>query len=281
MLSTVTTILSLILMFLSLMLNSFGIFVLNKQYKGKNNAQKIILINLSTIEIVKMIQDICVVIIYQYFGMIYEDYMVYFELMEIGTLSIIFLSMILISVDRFLCITLGIKYKAIVTKRNVKLTVVMIWVIGVSTSVPFFFTNDRSNIKYIYYTATGAFFVVLSVIAYATVAFSIRSRTRSKRSRPISVFRKSYIVPFGIITTFVLFNVIPDTVEVLVVHYNRPFDSTTYEAVFCFYIIGYIADPLIYIFLNAETRAAARSTIDRFLRQKERGVSPAAIFSHT
>lgn len=281
MLSTVTTILSLILMFLSLMLNSFGIFVLNKQYKGKNNAQKIILINLSTIEIVKMIQDICVVIIYQYFGMIYENYMVYFELMEIGTLSIIFLSMILISVDRFLCITLGIKYKAIVTKRNVKLTVVMIWVIGVSTSVPFFFTNDRSNIKYIYYTATGAFFVVLSVIAYATVAFSIRSRTRSKRSRPISVFRKSYIVPFGIITTFVLFNVIPDTVEVLVVHYNRPFDSTTYEAVFCFYIIGYIADPLIYIFLNAETRAAARSTIDRFLRQKERGVSPAAIFSHT
>ncbi|XP_057311544.1 alpha-2C adrenergic receptor-like [Hydractinia symbiolongicarpus] len=228
-----------------------------------------------------MIQDICVVIIYQYFGMIYENYMVYFELMEIGTLSIIFLSMILISVDRFLCITLGIKYKAIVTKRNVKLTVVLIWVIGVITSVPFFFTNDRSNIKYIYYTATGAFFVVLSVIAYATVAFSIRSRTRSKRSKPISVFRKSYIVPFGIITTFVLFNVIPDTVEVLVVHYNRPFDSTTYEAVFCFYIIGYIADPLIYIFLNAETRAAARSTIDRFLRKKERGVSPATIFSHT
>ncbi|XP_057311489.1 alpha-2C adrenergic receptor-like [Hydractinia symbiolongicarpus] len=275
MLSTTTIVLSLMLMISSILLNSLGIFVLNKQRKRRSNIQKLILINLSRIEIVKMTQDICVVIIYQYFGMIYENYMVYFELMEIGTLSIIFLSMILISVDRFLCITLGIKYKAIVTKRNVKFSLVLIWIIGVSTSIPFLFAKERSHIKYIYYATFDALFVVFSVIAYAKIAFSIRSRTKRKRSKPIGVFRKLYIVPFGIITTFVLFNVIPDTVEVLVVHYNRPFDSTTYEAVFCFYIIGYIADPLIYIFLNAETRAIVQNI---FSNNRRRNAFPATSF---
>ncbi|XP_057311537.1 proteinase-activated receptor 1-like [Hydractinia symbiolongicarpus] len=269
---------SLILMFLSLMLNSFGIFVLNMQHKRKSSTQKLILINLSTIEIVKMIQDICVLIIFQYFGMVYESCMIYFELIEIGLLSIIFLSMILISADRFLCITLGVKYKAIVTRRKVKFTVVMIWIIGVISTIPFLFAKKRSHFKYIYYAAFGTLFVIVSVITYATIAYYMRSRTRNALAiQSGKGFRKSYIVPFGIITTFVLFNVIPDAAEVLVVHYNRPLDSTTYEAVFCFYIIGYIADPLIYIFLNAETRATARSFIYTLFRFEERDVSPPTI----
>ncbi|XP_057311538.1 proteinase-activated receptor 1-like [Hydractinia symbiolongicarpus] len=207
-----------------------------------------------------MIQDICVLIIYQYFGKVYESCTIYFELIEIVMLSIIFLSMILISADRFLCITLGVKYKAIVTRKKVKFTVVMIWIIGVISTIPFLFEKKRSHIKYIYYATFGALFVVKSVITYATIAYYMCSRTRNAlsiqpgkgniQSKPVSVFKKSYIVPCAIITTFVLFNVIPD-----VVCYNRSFDSTTYEAVLYFYATGYITDPLIYIFLNAETRA--------------------------
>ncbi|XP_057311539.1 proteinase-activated receptor 1-like [Hydractinia symbiolongicarpus] len=223
-----------------------------------------------------MIQDICVLIIYQYFGKVYESCIIYFELIEIGLLSIIFLSMILISADRFLCITLGVKYKAIVTRKKLQFTVVMIWIINVISTIPFLFSKKRSYFKYIYYAAFGTLFVIVSVIIYARVALSIHLRTKrmlsiqsgrgSIRSKPIGVFRKLYVVPFGIITTFVLFNVIPDTLEVL--HYNRPFDSTTYEAVFCFYIIGYIADPLIYIFLNAETKATARKFMYTFFFER-------------
>ena len=155
------------LMAISLFLNVLGIYCLHKQVVKTN--VNIILMNLSLVETLKVISDMITVTVYQFFPSVYEKRMMYFELLEIGLLSVLFLTMILISLDRLLIVLLHIKYKRIITKSVIQKVILFIWLLGVLSTLPFVFVRNRTISKYFFMFHMALLFVIISVVTYTTI----------------------------------------------------------------------------------------------------------------
>ena len=60
------------------------------------------------------------------------------------------------------------------------------------------------------------------------------------------------MIPSFIITTFIIFNAIPDFI------FNFHYNDATYHVTACLWTIGIVTDPIIYIFLNKKSRRIAK-----------------------
>lgn len=99
-----------IIMVLSLLLNSLGIYCLRRHKRG-NTKQALLLGSISCIEIIIMAYNLASFTIYITDPNLYELHSSYLESVEISMSTIMFDSLILISVDRLLCNILHIRYK--------------------------------------------------------------------------------------------------------------------------------------------------------------------------
>ena len=97
------------LMFISLLLNTLGMYCLYKE-SGGIKKQRLLLINLSLIEIIKAVYDYIPLTTYHYAEKWYNLHNPMFDMMEMILMTIIYESYLLISFERLSCVIMEIKY---------------------------------------------------------------------------------------------------------------------------------------------------------------------------
>ena len=245
-----------IMMVLSMLLNILGIYCLHKQ-KGGNIKQRLLLGNLSLIEIVKMVYDFIPLTTYFCFEKWYNLHHMYFDTIEISMTTIILASIILISADRVMCILLHVKYDYYITMRLIKRTLVISWVISLACGpVMYVFTSKDEYMKIYYYMTLEIIVLIFGVITYVyigKIVLEINSRVSSMadNSGGFRKLRKMFLTPSLILGSFILFNVIPDLITIF------HFSDISYNVTICLWVLNFNIDPIIYIFANKKSRSIA------------------------
>ena len=175
------------------------------------------------------------------------------------------LSMIFISFDRLLCSILHVKYDYYITSKRVKKVIFAIWVISILMIIPYIFRIQCFNgICYHHMPLLlGGVFIIVSLCAYGSIVHVILRGRKEFDSTQHSIKRnlKMYTVPCSIIASFVIFYQIPLVVHFFVVEVYFNFSELNLNLVHSFYMVGFLADPFIYIFLDEKVRKFAISTI--------------------
>ena len=256
-----------ILSFLGIILHVFGIYLLRK-VKRRNNNHNILITNLSIAEILLMLFFTTFRTIKYYDKGFYIGIAI--SLSIYAWISIAFhLSMILISFDRFLCSLLHVKYDYYITSKRVKKVIFAIWVISFFLMIiPYMFRIHCFNGICYYHLPLllGGVFIIVSICAYGSIVHVIlRGRKefvhQTKAKRSIKRNLKMYTVPCSIIASFVIFYQIPLLVQMVAIKSHFNFSELTINLVHSCYMVGYLVDPFIYIFLDGKVRKVAISTI--------------------
>ena len=166
--------------------------------------------------------------------------------------------MSLLTMDRFLAFYLNIRYKVYVTSTKlIKLiigtvtafliTTIMFSVLVVTRKVtmqrldniilPLFLMID---VAYMFLTA-GTYVYIFKLYRQHSRMRKINQCTRSKDQFKL-------LVPSLIIVTFIAFNITPNLLRGAVTYGILSFNEIYFSLSFMFYIIGWLMDPLIYIF---------------------------------
>ena len=244
------------LMFISIILNVFGIYCLRKQ-KGGNVNQRMLLQNLSFIEITKMTYDYIPMTLYHFHNDWYKSHFAYLDIIEINLTTILFSSVLLISMDRFACVLLRVRYNHYIKEPLVRDILVTTWVAGFTSGL--FMWALASSIEYAkvyYYMTFDVIIIIWSGITYLTMIKFLRKR--NERFRQLAgngnghmKCLRMFLVPSVIITSFILFNAIPDIIMA------NDVTEVTYHVTSYLWTLGFVTDPLIYIFLNKKSRRIA------------------------
>lgn len=123
-----------VLNFFSLLLNVFGIYCLHMQ-RGGNANQRILLQNLSAIEIVKIINDYVSMSLYYVNNGLYLRNAEFLDIIEANILTVFFCSVMLISAERVACVMLNLKYFTYVRESLVQNTVFTTWIVGCTSGL--------------------------------------------------------------------------------------------------------------------------------------------------
>ena len=246
-----------------LILNLCGIYCCLKQ-KKKLPKQKIILLNLSASEVTVILYTLC------HLGVSRVNIREPRELAIInkvmctlyhGVTSLLYNSMLLISLDRFVCIAAQMFYRINVMESTLKKSIVIIWIVSftIPTVVVAIVHDINKQIQIVLYHsyALQGFFIVISCIAYCLVAKSQRRRSilfeptasRGKSNRN----QKTFLVSFSLIATFVIFYIIPN--------YVQSKDTTVSSLMISLTYIGLIVDPILYTLLHQSLRYIARNML--------------------
>lgn len=195
-------------------------------------------------------------------GLCLENYM------AIVLTNMYYLIMFCITIDRVLEIRLNIRYHLYWNGRKTKKMLQFIFLILNILYIIYLallFTKQLSSLSlqvfayyYIYVAPVfDGLFVITAVTSYSYIFAKIyRNSKRQERLRrrisgkktsryPKSVLAR-FLVPFWIIITFILFLVVPDIMHFIDFTYKLP--ENIMIATLILYRIGYIADPIIYIY---------------------------------
>ena len=86
-----------------------------------------------------------------------------------------------ISVDRLLALLLGLRYRLVVTLRNVRVVVICVWLIGVSLGSMYLW---NSSIAFTVFVAFAVLSLVISISCYAKIYLKLQSIATSSSTRP-------------------------------------------------------------------------------------------------
>ena len=222
--------------------------------------QRIVLINLSSVELLVIVYLI-IILCGSYLKLTPEQAVTATKVQLVlyhGITVLFYLTMIFISADRFSLIMSPTKYHTCIHKSTLKKIIAGIWSVSFGSSIPFAFNaiSIVQHIKVILYIsyAAQAIFLLLSIITYTMLAVTVRFnkkklgkvvRTDEKKTR----LKKIHLVPFLIISTFILFYAIPQYVTV-----SGPIGTTLKRGVT---YVGLLVDPIIYIFSQKPLRRYA------------------------
>ena len=98
-----------------------------------------------------------------------------------------FLTVVAISVDRFLAVHLHLRYQELVTRKRVKAAVIIIW--SLSVFLPLF--SLLIPLAYLFITAIIGFCFIISAVAYCRVYFAARRHTNQIHTLQVQIARNS------------------------------------------------------------------------------------------
>ena len=233
----------------SVFLHILGIFCLLK-YKSKVKNPRIVLINLSSVELLTAVFMI-IMLSGSYLKLTHEQELTAIKVQILIYHFITLLlygSMTLISVDRLILVLFPMRYHRYMQTHVIKYIVIGIWVSSFLLPLPFAFNSitiaqHKYVILYSAYTAQGIF-LITSVITYSLVSIKLRYRKELGKVLPSCEkkkdLKKRHLMPFLIIFTFIVFYQIPQYIKVFGTISNTIKMGITY--------VGLLLDPLIYIF---------------------------------
>ena len=235
------------------------VFLRRSRYSIRYKNQVIILTALCICELTGAALLIAVGVFEQYVSLLVAD--IIFCFTEIFTLFNYYFIMGLLTTDRFLAFYLNLKYQFHFSpSKALKLLVIATLVcllitvmVAVLVSKQIIMRSQLHNSLFFFYVSFDAVYIFLAIGAYSFIFRVYRRQLKfqkdSQRVRNKDQFK--LLIPTLIIVTFIIFISIPNIINTV----YRQEISTTNKAIvyvaFMFYRIGWLIDPLIYIFFSA------------------------------
>ena len=236
------------LMVTSALLNSFGVYCLRRRKRRRGNINQVLLQqNLAIVEIIKMIVDLVPLTLYYFFYDIYEKSSIYFAIGETYLMTVLYCAFFLVTFERLLCVLLESKYCTRVKYNFIVRVLILVWVGSVVlASVLYGATESLSESKLLFYIICDA--VVLGIICFTyPVVVSYLRKGKKHRTKK----RKTLILATLLTVSFVCFNLIPD---ILIIGQRN---AVSIYISSLLWSLGYVADPLVYVFAVKNIRKHA------------------------
>ena len=259
--------------------------------KCKCKTQRLYIINLSLttallnfLELVKNIPDFVGISLNMRATIkIFQHYML---LVEFTGISLVYyVTMIILTVDRFLKVRFGLKYNLYWNETKAKYLTIILWILGIFTSIGIFIASyiykfDWENFFFkFFYPILEISFIFIAVVTYVSI-FRLAS-TSTHRVTTVSDaesirgtiaklkdLRKSYfLIPSFLISTFIVFMIIPDFVYLFVVIINRNQSEILSVTCWLSYSVSNLFDACFYIYFYSDVRRHILKTALRYLRQ--------------
>lgn len=251
----------------SLILHGMGTYVLLTLRSRRSNQDTIIL-NLSVSEIFMSLFDLTQNILSRYVA--HKDAPTNYLTIIQCTLFVLpnFLILFILTLDRLLEVYLNIKYKVYVTKSKTRLQLRVCWCTGCACAIVIItlrVTIYKDVARYIFMYIFPIVEGLLFLFAVTTYIYIYRRLLRNQRppthypsvhgniqttTRSIKLFP-----PFLILITFFIFAIAPDVANLFLFYiYDEVGTNLHSNILLTLYVIGFICDALIYIFLQSHIR---------------------------
>lgn len=117
--------------------------------------------------------------------------------------------------------------------------------------------------KKYYYMVYDILVLIVALTTYISIGRGILERRKSFRNTEnnsrLRRTRKTFLIPFLILTSFVLCNVIPDIITVF-----HESNDEVYSVLVCVWSLHFTLDPVIYVFANEKYRKTALKLIRNY-----------------
>ncbi len=170
-------------------------------------------------------------------------------------------SVFFLTIDRLIAINFPLRYRVLITKKRLKLAILVVWTLATALGASFFiYGNLFISFWNMTWMVLDVAFIILAVTTYGFIFFKILRRRRfenndqdGRRQHFIMSREKKFVKIAGlIIGTFLFLFLIPDTIK-----YGYP----SLEALLLTYPIGILLDPVIYIFLQEDLRSLLKRSV--------------------
>ncbi len=247
---------------ISILLNSLGVYLLCAARPV--NSSNILLINLALSEIV-----VAVISIPTNFVPISSS-MLLIGAVLISSLLYYF-AMFMLTIDRLVAILFPLKHRVMVTRRRLTLAISTTWFLALLVGICFVILDMHFHIgvglMHKIFLSLDVTFIVLCVITYGSTLIKMLRRRRllniqldinvENRRRFVTENSRFFKITALIILSFLLFSLIPDVVLNFYFTNNQIFMQCIMTA----WSISFVADPCIYIFLQAHLRLLLKSKL--------------------
>ena len=251
------------------------------QNSNLHGNQKLLLIVLCTTELIYAVVDIA-----QKTAKLLNSINIYkcFWVFNVITVVLMYMSvMTLLTIERFLAIYLNIKYDLLCPQRKTKIVITVIFIICLFAGIPGLVISlnnhvlvGRALVRYIY-PAFEICFVIVAIFTYLYITKQIykHRRNREKLERQLkqtksfchikkqsSSNKLRIFLPSLIVITFLFFTVFPNILKLC---YSLKVFASDFivEIAYIMIPVGFIVDPVIYIFNLKVVRLKFRSKFRR------------------
>ncbi len=251
------------LYFVSVLLNCLGLYLLTA-FKPMSNS-KFLLANLAGTDIVVSVVQITYNFIYAFSG---KDVFLIFERV-LGTIWLsYYFSVFFLTIDRLIAVRFPWKYRAVVTKKRLKFSILVAWLLLVILGTSLFLSNEWFEyfLKYTW-LVLDVTFLTTCAITYGIIFTKILQRRRfgnnndeetsnERRQRLVINREKKFVKIVALIMiSFLMLILIPD----LIMH---QWDSEKLQAFSNIaWPMALIMDPVVYIFLQDDLRSLLKRRV--------------------
>lgn len=278
------SVVSIVILTLSVIFNSLGIYLLKQLKSTRNMNQIYILMSLSFSEVllglIILIHKLVII------SGLYERssiMMVYCDQIAAALFFTYYSILFILTSDRLLAFVLHLKYPRIVTTKRTTCCLLVAWISGFTLIFPFFFHSADIFYmiwyQYIYLILDGITLVTVFVTySYIFIKTSRNHMTVSSRAPR----REKMCFVIGIIIlTFVLLVVIPDILYANLFVIHKVGSDLDGSIIGMCWELNYLTDPCVYIFLQRNVRNVLREKVSKVHRQasQETSFTPQDIIS--
>lgn len=252
---------------ISITLHGIGIFLLRSLRTRKN--QDSIILNLSVAETIMSCCELTQNVLQRFYP-VSSDPVSYLTIAQC-TLFVLpsFLIMTVLTLDRFFETYLNLKYVCYFNKNTTRYFLSACWLSGfVCASVLLTLRYRNVNtatviFKYIF-PVTEGIFLMTAIVSYSYIYTKFRkvhhqpchSRLEfyGHQARTKYRMRRNFFPPFLIVLSFVLFVILPDITNLMLFYVFNVGTTLHSNILLTFYVLGFICDAVIYIFLQNHIR---------------------------
>lgn len=243
--------------------HTIGIWLLLKPNSFPTN-QKIYLIQLSTSEILFLLaQNIILFMkVYHLDTTPYYEYMLLFLLCAVS-LTWLYI-MVAMTIDRHLQISLNIKYELYVTTKRTCCVSIICWFIAsisfLGLSLLKYFNNTQSRVIVVSYVLPvhHVIIIIIFISTYSYIYYRIKKCRRRERLTVslTTQTRRTFLIPFLIVSILIVFVVLPEILHLFVVHgkVEKVQESVLLLVSMFLFDLGSLVDALVYIMINKSIR---------------------------
>ena len=282
-----TTIVCLVLLAATIILNSFGIYLMKRTH-GTYTNQKLILINLSSCQILLAISRTTYTVIHHYeipTDNIYKLAALGFVYVELSTYYLVIISL---TVDRFIACKYPLRYAIVLSRKKMRIILATAWILGLVVNLPQLFISASVAVFIFNYATLPVLdftFVLTAITVYGYLLYKVQKRKRDKLSRHNGKERersqnyKLIKMAAMINLRFFLLVTIPDIIFAMNLSANFGSKSVLrFILVFCWYV-NPVFDPITYVFMQKGIRRELRRLFEITRENTSSGSGKSMLFT--
>ena len=234
-------------------------FLKRSKYSSRHKNQVLIITSLSICELTGTVLGISYGLFTYFESLVLAEIILCFT--EIFITFNFYFIMILLTIDRFLVFYLKLKYSLYFSPSKVSKIILWLALLCLLTTAIFAILIPLETITwlqiydvlYVLYLIFDVGYIFLTIGTYSFIFQVYRRHLKFKKTSQISGEKNRFkiLIPTLIIATFILFNIIPNIINASYRHEIQSFDKTIIQVALIIYRIGWLVDPLIYIFCSS------------------------------